>query len=74
MPLADVLKYRPKTWKEVGDYLRKLGVNVPMTEKVPIVKDSSTKSQYEPVPLNKVGDYCKGEDTNTTLPIQYKGL
>ena len=23
------------------------------------------------VPLNKVGEYCKGEDENTTLPIEY---
>ena len=24
----------------------------------------------EPVPINKVGDYCEGEDSNTTLPIE----
>ena len=25
-------------------------------------------------PINKVGDYCEGEDGNTTLPIEYKGV
>ena len=28
---------------------------------------------YEPVPLNKVGDYCKGEDSNTTIPVDFNG-
>ena len=26
---------------------------------------------YEPVPINKVGDYCEGEDGNTTLPVKF---
>ena len=25
------------------------------------------------VPLNKVGDYCEGEDSNTTIPVTYQG-
>ena len=25
----------------------------------------------EPVPINKVGDYCEGEDGNPTLPVQF---
>ena len=32
-------------------------------------KDEKTKSEL--VPLNKVGDYCEGEDGNTTLPVEY---
>ena len=28
---------------------------------------------YEPVPLNKVGDYCEGEDSNTTIPVDFNG-
>ena len=26
---------------------------------------------YEPVPINKVGDYYEGEDGNTTLPVKF---
>ena len=33
-----------------------------------------TKKDTRPVPINKVGDYCKGEDENTTLPIEHKGV
>ena len=25
----------------------------------------------EPVPLKKVGDYCEGDDGNTTLPVEF---
>ena len=28
----------------------------------------------EPIPINKVGDYCEGEDGNTTLPVEYNGM
>ena len=30
--------------------------------------------KYEPVPINKVGNYCEGEDGNTTLPVEYKDV
>ena len=29
------------------------------------------KVKYKPVPSNKVGDYCEGEDNNTTLPVEF---
>ena len=32
------------------------------------------RSDTKQVPINKVGDYCEGEDGNTTLPIEYKGF
>ena len=28
----------------------------------------------KPVPLNKVGDYCEGEDGNTSLPVEHAGV
>ena len=28
----------------------------------------------QPVPLNKVGEYCKGSNGNITLPIEYKDI
>ena len=27
----------------------------------------------ELIPISKVGEYCEGEDCNTTLPIQFAG-
>ena len=32
---------------------------------------NQTPTKVQHVPLNKVGDYCKGEDGNHTLPIEY---
>ena len=26
--------------------------------------------EIEPVPINKVGEYCEGEEGNTLLPVQ----
>ena len=30
--------------------------------------------QYNPVPVNKVGEYCEGEDGNITLPVEYNNV
>ena len=38
-----------------------------------IEKGAKEKKNIEPVPLNKVGDYCEGEDSNTTIPVEYRG-
>ena len=32
---------------------------------------NKTPIDVQHVPLNKVGDYCEGEDGNITLPIEY---
>ena len=32
------------------------------------------KRDLAPVLLNKVGDYCEGEDNNTTIPVSYQGI
>lgn len=55
LPLAGVLKGKPELWKEVGKYLRQIGIDVPViTDKVPIIKSDAGKRNFEPVPLNKV--------------------
>ena len=50
-----------------------MGINLP--ENVPLhafVQESSIRrTKCEPVPLNKVGDYCEGQDGNTTLPVEF---
>ena len=42
-----------------------------------MVVDLVKRVKCKPVPLNKVGDYCEGDDGNTTLPVEFnevKGL
>ena len=73
LPLADVLRVRPELWKELGLQLKKLGVELPVSEQIPSVEKKQKQKNYEPVPLNKVGDYCEGEDSNTTIPVDFNG-
>ncbi len=62
-------------WKEVGKCLEKMGIKNPIEILEKEVKDwDKPKENVKPVPLNKVGEYCEGEDGNTTLPIEYKGV
>ena len=39
-----------------------------------MVVDLIKKVKYEPVPLNKVGDYYEGDDGNTTLPVEFNDV
>ena len=36
-----------------------------------MVVDPIKRVKCQPVPLNKVGDYCEGDDDNTTLPMEF---
>ena len=72
LPLADVLKAKPELWLNIAKALEHMGMRVPFQE-FPV--DSQENGQWEkvrcePVPINKVGDYCEGEDENTTLPAK----
>ena len=50
-----------------------MGINMPY--QIPIeemLKETAEKrAKCEPVPINKVGDYCEDEDGNTTLPVEF---
>ena len=35
---------------------------------------NQTLTNVQPIPLNKVGEYCKGADGNITLPIEYNDV
>ena len=37
-------------------------------------KEMVGKVKCEPVPINKVGDYCEKEDINTTLPVEFNEI
>ena len=32
------------------------------------------KVKCEPIPFNKVKDYCEREDNNTTLPVEFNDI
>ncbi|MCO5574482.1 hypothetical protein L7F22_028267 [Adiantum nelumboides] len=75
--LSELLKIRQHAWDEMGKHLEKMGLKIPLQE-LPI-NGQSSKTQQEcanakPVLINKVGEYCEGEEGNTTLPMEYKGV
>ncbi|MCO5578698.1 hypothetical protein L7F22_032543 [Adiantum nelumboides] len=75
--LFQLLKIRPYAWDEMGKHLEKMGLKIPLQE-LPINGQSSKTQQEDanakPVPINKVGENCEGEEGNTTLPVEYKGV
>ena len=74
LPLANkLLKARPKLWREVGECLKHVGIDVSLMERRTPPSHISKDPKSEPVPLNKVGQYNDGEDTNTTLPVELNG-
>lgn len=75
LTLAELLKVKPQMWKDVGKCLEKMGVIASEEKfKQEVQNLENPKQDSKPVPLNKVGEYCEGEDGNTTLPIEYKGV
>ena len=75
LPLADVLKVKSELWKDVVGCLQKMDSCIP-THAEDLKHLTQTKQETmksEPVPLNKVGEYCEGEDGNTTLLVEYNG-
>ena len=70
--LAKVLKRRPKLWVEVVRSLKKMGIHLPLADAIErVVKDNKPNVRCELVPLNKVGDYSEGNDSNTTLLVEF---
>ena len=49
-----------------------------LTNEIPLDDPSMSKATkgvtFEPIPINKVGEYCEGGEGNTTLPIECKGV
>ena len=73
LPLADVLRVKPELWEGIARAFKQMGVKIPSREELNITNEGERRKQvnYEPVPINKVGDYCEGEDGNTTLPVKF---
>ncbi len=72
--LAELLRIKPEMWANVGECLRKFGIKNP-AQKIREGLDKIEKpSNTRPVPLNRVGEYCEGEDGNTTLHVEFQGV
>ena len=48
-----------------------MGTLLPNFKPIQMPKEVVGKAKCEPIPINKVGDWCEGEDNNTTLPIEF---
>ena len=55
----------------MGACLGKMGIKVPMPIEDTKDEDCNPRKRFKLVPINKVGDYCEGEDGNTTLPVKF---
>ena len=72
LPLADILKVKLELWKDVDKCLEKMGIHVHISETQQAFKAMKQITKVvEPIPVNKVGDYCEGEDGNTTILVEF---
>ena len=71
MMLTKILKAKTKLWQEVTTCLKQIGIPIIDIEPIQTKEKVQRGVKCEPVPINKVGDYCEGEDSNTTLPIEF---
>ena len=72
LPLADILRVKPELWKDVGKFLEKMGIHIPISEIERALKAmKQTKKVVESIPINKVANYCEGEDGN--IPVEFGG-
>ena len=46
-----------------------MGIHIPISNTPPTM--SHQKKIVEPIPINKDGDYCEGENGNTTLLVEF---
>ena len=77
MPLADVRRVKPELWEGIAWAFENMGIKIPSREKLKITNESEQQKWVDckPVPINnKVGDYCEGEDGNTTLPVKFNNV
>ena len=58
----------------MGICLEKLGIKDPKDLLKQERDEVQNGHKVQPLPINKVRNYCEGEDGNTTLPIEYEGV
>ena len=75
LTLAEILKVKLELWYELTPCLEKMSFLVPKLKHIQMTNGSIKKAaKCELVPINKVGDYCEGEDGNTTLPVEFNDV
>ena len=75
LTLGELLKIRPHLWNELARILEKMGIKgIKPKELNQLQNENKTKAQVQPVPVNKVVEYCKGEDGNITLLVEYNNV
>ena len=59
----------------IGGYLRKNGIKgIKLEELNQLQNGDKTHAPVQSAPVNKVGEYCEGEDGNITLPAKYNNV
>ena len=56
----------------MGKCLEKMGMHIPISKTERALEAmKQTKKVVGPILVNRVRDYCKGEDGNTTIPMEF---
>ena len=75
LTLGELLRVRPYLWNDLAETLEKMGIKGIHPKRIEDMKRiNKTPIDVQLVPLNKVGDYCEGEDGNITLSIEYNDV
>ena len=71
MTLGELLKVRPNFWNELEETLHNLRIKGIQNEHIKQLKENHhTTTSVQSIQLNKVGDYCEGDEGNSTLPME----
>ena len=71
LTLVEILKVKLELWQEVTTCLDKMGVPAPEFKPIWMPREVVGKVKCETIPINKVGDYCEGGNSNTTLLVEF---
>ena len=75
LTLGELLKVRPNLWNELAETLHNMGIKGIRDKHIKQLKENNrTPTSVQPIPLNKVGEYCEGVDGNITLPIEFNDV
>ena len=62
-PLVDVLKVKPRLWKDLGKCVGKIKNDTQFfIGNLDEINETNTKKNFMPVIINKVGEYCEGKE------------
>ena len=56
LTLADILKVKPKLWKQVKMCVGKVSVPMPNWKPIQMTKEMVKQGKRKPIPINKLGD------------------